>query len=112
MQPRQSLTKCFHVVVKVLAVDQFPGGTEGVGHGGGSSQSNLRIALSRVAASSATFPPLLLLFRSLSLCMEVGGARAPHWLRRSSLSYFIGCLKWVTVLLTLLARSKKKKELN
>lgn len=58
MQPRQSLTKCFHVVVKVLAVDQFPGGTEGVGHGGGSSQSNLRIALSRAAASSATFPPV------------------------------------------------------
>lgn len=32
------LTKSFHVLIKVLAVDQLPGGTEGVGHGDGFSR--------------------------------------------------------------------------
>lgn len=85
-----TLTQGFHVLVEVLAVDQFPGGTEGVDHGEGFLGGGSRPRTRGAAAASAGFfvSPLELLSCSLSRRVPAwGGGRglASHWLRRFSL---------------------------
>lgn len=104
---RLLLTQRFHVLIKVLTVDQFPGGTEGVDHGEGFHGGKVisKSTLSKLQLLQVS-PPVLL-FRSLSLCVWVGGAMQPIG-SGDFLWVFIGYLNWVMVLLTL-RREKKKR---
>lgn len=104
---RLLLTQRFHVLIKVLTVDQFPGGTEGVDHGEGFHGGKVisKSTLSKLQLLQVS-PPVLL-FRSLSLCVRVGGAMQPIG-SGDFLWVFIGYLNWVMVLLTL-RREKKKR---
>lgn len=74
-----TLTQGFHVLIKVLTVDQFPGGTEGVGHGEGFLGGRVTSKTHGAAAASAGFlSPLELLSCFLSRWATVwGGACLP-----------------------------------
>lgn len=76
------LTKCFHVLIKILTVNQFPSGTEGVDHGGGFSGSKLHNTLSKLQLLQV----FLLCNLLLSMVHAAGWYPASHWLRRFSLS--------------------------
>lgn len=74
------LTESFHVLIKVLAVDQFPGGTEGVNHGEGFSrwQSNLQKHAGQLRLLRVLCPHLCYYSAPYHHgCVWGGGARLP-----------------------------------
>lgn len=98
------LTKSFHVLIKVLAVDQFPGGTEGVDHGEGFFLTGRVISKNTLGscgfcgfcALTCVIIPLLI---TTGVCVWAGPGFP---LAQEILSGFflIGYLNWVMVLLT------------
>lgn len=68
-------TQRLHVVIKVLTVDQFPGGTEGIDHGGAQREAENSSKMTEGAAAVQGFPPPAVIILTLtSLCMWGGAA--------------------------------------
>lgn len=80
------LTEGFHIIIKVLALHQFPGCTEGVDHGDGFSETKYSGEHSEWAAVVQVSPQCVIIPRLI--IMHTGGrGHGSHWLRR-----FLLCL--------------------